>query len=80
VDNDFTSPRTYSPPPVITGCGGHELFPLTAGETRRLFSLHTRSDSQAGHQWWSLWCRRHQARARKCHYQRRHSFNNTLRL
>jgi hypothetical protein len=29
---------------------------------------------------WSRWRRRHQARARRCHYQRRHARTQELRL
>jgi len=29
---------------------------------------------------WSAWRRRHQARARRCHYQRRHARTKKLRL
>ena len=39
----FAPPRTYSPPPLITGENGDLLIPLTAGEARRLFCLYTRT-------------------------------------
>ncbi len=68
----FAPPRTYSPPPVITDEYGHELIPLTAAETRRLFTLHTTvTRPKAYHEYWSSWRRRHQARARHSHYRRR---------
>ena len=48
------------------------MIPLTAAETRRLFNLHTRVTRPVQHhQRWSDWRRRHQARARRFHYQRR---------
>jgi hypothetical protein len=48
------------------------MIPLTAGETRRLFNLHTRVTRKTSHhEHWSHWRRRHQARARRFHYQRR---------
>jgi hypothetical protein len=48
------------------------MIPLTAGETRRLFSLHTRVTRPASHhEHWSHWRRRHQARAQRLHYERR---------
>jgi hypothetical protein len=48
------------------------MIPLTAAETRRLFTLHTTvTRPKAYHEYWSDWRRRHQARARRCHYRRR---------
>jgi hypothetical protein len=48
------------------------LIPLTAGEARRLFNLHTRGTRPAAfHQRWSDWRRERQAAARKAHYARR---------
>ena len=68
----FAPPRTYSPPPVITDEYGHELIPLTAAETRRLFTLHTAvTRPTAYHEYWSCWRRRHQAGARHSHYRHR---------
>ena len=65
-------PRTYSPPLLITGSNGDELIPLTTGEVRRLFSQHVSiTRPYAYHERWSRWRRRHQARAQRCHYQRR---------
>jgi hypothetical protein len=51
---------------------GIELIPLTRNEIRRLLTAATatiRHATQVLH--WSLWRRRHQARARTSHYQRR---------
>ncbi len=65
-------PRTYCPQLPITEDNGAELIPLTTGEIRRLFNLYTRVIRHARHhERWSRWRRRHQARARYCHYQRR---------
>jgi len=48
------------------------MIPLTAAETRRLFNLHNRViRPEEYHERWSGWRRRHQARARRFHYQRR---------
>ena len=75
----FAPPRTYSPPPLITGRNGELLIPLTAGETRRLFCLYTRAARPgAFHEHWSRWRRRHQATARQCHYARRTGNLNLL--
>ena len=55
------------------------MIPLTAAETRRLFSLHTRVIRHAEfHEHWSIWRRQHQATARKSHYARRIRNNETL--
>jgi hypothetical protein len=68
----FAPPRTDSPPPVLTDEYGYELIPLTAAETRRLFTLHTTvTRPKMFHEYWSDWRRCHQARARRCHYKRR---------
>jgi SRSO17 transposase len=49
------------------------LIPLTVNELRRLFDAtvlgHVHSISSLMH--WSTWRRRHQSRARECHYRRR---------
>src|ERR1022692_4160171 len=75
----FAPRRTYSPPLLITDANGDELIPLTAGEIRRLFNLHTRVTRHADHHHrWSHWRRRPQARARRCHYQRRLSNHKLL--
>lgn len=56
---------------MITDENGEEMIPLTAAETRRLFNLYTRVTRQERyHERWSGWRRRHQARARRFHYQR----------
>jgi len=68
----FAPPRTYAPPAFIKDESGHDLIPLTAGEARRLFNLHTRTARPpAFHERWSRWRRRRQAVARKSHYARR---------
>ena len=48
------------------------LIPMTCNEIQRLFAaLATRPTREAGHRLhWSVWRRRHQARARACHYRR----------
>jgi hypothetical protein len=51
---------------------GHELIPLTRNEICRLFTGLLGPLQPARHQLhWSSWRRRHQATARRCHYQRR---------
>jgi SRSO17 transposase len=51
---------------------GRELIPLTRNEIRRLFTSLRAAPSPVRHQLhWSHWRRRHQATARRCHYQRR---------
>jgi hypothetical protein len=48
------------------------LIPLTRHEIRRLFTgLHQQPSAPARQLHWSWWRRRHQATARRCHYQRR---------
>jgi hypothetical protein len=48
------------------------LIPLTCNEFQHLFAaLVARPVEDPGHRLgWSVWRRRHQARARTCHYQR----------
>jgi hypothetical protein len=48
------------------------LIPMTCNELQHLFTtLVTQPVADAAHRLrWSLWRRRHQARARTCHYQR----------
>jgi SRSO17 transposase len=60
--------RTHHPPPS-------GLIGLTCNEVQHLFAtLLTRPAGELGHRLgWSLWRRRHQARARSCHYQRQAS-------
>src|SRR6266540_2080651 len=57
--------RTHHPAPA-------GLIPMTCNEIQHLFAaLAARPTREAGHRLrWSLWRRRHQARARTCHYQR----------
>jgi hypothetical protein len=51
---------------------GDDVIRLTAGEIRRLLMTFTQSRHPGEHyQRWSRWRRRHQARARRFHYQRR---------
>ncbi|MGW4413010.1 IS701 family transposase [Nonomuraea sp. NPDC004702] len=51
--------------------GTERLIAISANEIRRLFALLTRPLIDEGHiLHWSRWRRRHQARARQCHYQR----------
>jgi hypothetical protein len=51
---------------------GRELIPLTRNEIRRLFTGLLRQPAPIRHQLhWSRWRRRHQATARRYHYQRR---------
>jgi hypothetical protein len=45
---------------------------LSVNEIRRLHAMLCRPAHPASHHLhWSAWRRRHQARARQCHYQRR---------
>jgi len=57
--------RTRHPPPA-------GLIGLTCNEVQYLFAaLLTRTAGDLGHRLrWSVWRRRHQARARICHYRR----------
>jgi hypothetical protein len=57
--------RSCRPPPS-------ELIPLTCNEVQHLFAaLVARPVEDLGHRLrWSVWRRRHQARARTCHYRR----------
>ena len=50
-----------------------ELIPLSVPEARRLLevALPLPARSPAARRAWSLWRRRHQAIARRCHYRRR---------
>jgi SRSO17 transposase len=66
-----TQPRP-APGDVHRDQAGHELVPLTRNEIRRLFTgLLCRPRPIRDQLHWSRWRRRHQATARKCHYQRR---------
>ena len=51
--------------------GNEPLTGLTMNEIRRMHAILSRPASYHLH--WSRWRRRHQARARRCHYQRRRS-------
>jgi hypothetical protein len=48
------------------------LVPVTCNEVQHLFAALLVQPSGDRHHWlrWSTWRRRHQARARTCHYQR----------
>ncbi len=61
--------RTRQPPPS-------ELIPLTCNEVQHLFAaLPARPAGAISHRWrWSVWRRRHQARARTCHYRRQAAY------
>jgi SRSO17 transposase len=73
----FLSVMTAAQPPPEHGDvhrdqAGHELIPLTRNEIRRLFTgLHCQPRPARHQLHWSRWRRRHQATARRCHYQRR---------
>ena len=53
--------------------GAVELLPLTVPEVRRLLwgVVWGRRPAAEASLRWSWWRRRHQARAKRCHYQRR---------
>src|SRR5262249_16789539 len=52
----FCPPRTYPPPPFITGENDRDLIPLTAAEARRLFNLHVHvSRPPVFREQWSHW-------------------------
>jgi hypothetical protein len=54
-----------------------ELTPLTVNEIRRLHATMTQQQPSPDFVLqWSRWRRRHQARARRCHYQRRRERRN----
>ena len=56
----------------VTGSDDGLLIQLTVNEIRRLHTIFCRPSHPAAHYLrWSRWRRRHQARARHCHYQRR---------
>jgi len=67
-------------PAPAAGAGDHQvtdsddgpLIHLTVNEIRRLHAIFTcPAHTEAHHLHWSYWRRRHQAVARRCHYQRR---------
>jgi hypothetical protein len=71
VDN-FPGP----PPPwssrLITGSDGQAMTCLSVNELRRMHATLCRPAHPPGHYLhWSTWRRRHQATARRYHYQRR---------
>jgi hypothetical protein len=67
-------------PPAISRTDAGELIALTTGEIRRLITAWTQPTRTPAHYLqWSHWRRRHQARARRFHYQRRLT-NHMLRL
>jgi hypothetical protein len=64
----FLSVMTATQPPRDPGSG---LIPLTRNEIRRLFTAVITPIRQPAHiLHWSVWRRRHQARARASHYRR----------
>jgi len=77
---EFRPPRTGKPPATIRDDDGAELIALTVNEIRRLLAARNHPARSPGyHDRWSRWRRKHQARARRCHYQRRLT-NYRLRL
>jgi hypothetical protein len=58
---------------VIDPAAFEELLPLTVPEVRRLLRLVLSPPEPVYRRAlaWSLWRRRHQARAKRCHYRRR---------
>jgi hypothetical protein len=53
--------------------------PFSLGEIRRIHNKLTHTNQPADHtRHWSRWRRTHQARARHCHYTRRHHLNLLL--
>lgn len=59
----------------------HDLITISANEIRRMFALSTRPTPNQDHAWhWSRWRRRHQAQARRSHYQRQRIKDPDLRL
>jgi len=60
-----------SRPESANGDDSGELIPLTVNEIRRLHAHLAQPRHPASHRIrWSQWRRRHQARSRRCHYQR----------
>jgi len=65
-------PTSDSPPMDGDESADDVLAPLSVNEIRRLHATLTCPTHSARHVLaWSRWRRRHQARARRCHYQRR---------
>ncbi len=57
---------------MITSSNGQPMICFTVNEIRRMHAILSRPAHPAAHHLhWSRWRRRHQARARQCHYQRR---------
>lgn len=66
------SESTADPPGVGADPASEPLIPLTLNEVRRLHATLTCPAHSLGYVLaWSRWRRRHQARARRCHYRRR---------
>jgi hypothetical protein len=61
---------------VIDSEAVEELLPLTLPEVRRLLQwvLGRGEPARQRRLEWSFWRRRHQARAKRCHYRRRLAF------
>ncbi|WP_214408329.1 IS701 family transposase [Pseudonocardia lacus] len=71
-----TRTHHHDPPPESVG-----LIPLSCNEIARLINrLTVPARSLTSVLRWSLWRRRHQFRARRCHYQRRQEQDHDLRL
>jgi molybdenum cofactor biosynthesis enzyme MoaA len=69
VDND-PGPRGCNR--AVTSSDGKAMVCLTVNEIRRLHAALCRPAHPAEHHLhWSRWRRRHQATARRCHYQHR---------
>ncbi|MEV1177656.1 hypothetical protein [Nonomuraea sp. NPDC049784] len=65
------SRAALDPKPASSTTAG-QLIAISVNEIRRLFALLTRPPINEDHiLHWSYWRRRHQARARQSHYQRR---------
>jgi SRSO17 transposase len=73
-----TQPPPTRPDRTYRDKNGHELIPLTRHEICRLFTGSTQQPRTLAHRiHWSHWRRRHQATARRCHYQRRQTLNES---
>jgi hypothetical protein len=60
--------------------GSRQVLCLSVNEIRRLHAIFCRPAHPPGHHLhWSYWRRRHQARARHFHYQRRREKDRTAR-
>jgi SRSO17 transposase len=80
----FLSVMTATQPPPTRPDGtyrderGNELIALTRNEICRLFTTLMHRPRPWSHRiHWSHWRRRHQATARRCHYQRRQTLNES---